>query len=127
MFYIIKTHTTLGYNAIVRAERSLDMEFDFLQPAKEIALSHQEKWDGTGYPQGLAGDAIPISARLMAVADVFDALISKRVYKAAMSHEETLAIMVAGRGTHFDPDVLDAFMQVNEDFKAIAASYTDEE
>jgi putative two-component system response regulator len=126
-FEIMKTHTTLGYNAIVRAERSLGMEFDFLQPAKEIALSHQEKWDGSGYPQGLAGDAIPISARLMAVADVFDALISKRVYKAPMSHEETLAIMVAGRGTHFDPDVLDAFLQVHEDFKAIAASYTDEE
>jgi putative two-component system response regulator len=126
-FEIMKTHTTLGFNAIVRAERSLGMEFDFLKPAKEIALSHQEKWDGSGYPQGLAGDAIPISARLMAVADVFDALISKRVYKEPMSHEETLRIMTAGRGTHFDPDVLDAFLQVHEDFKAIAASYTDEE
>ncbi|MEY4755512.1 MAG: hypothetical protein RJA34_410 [Pseudomonadota bacterium] len=126
-FEIMKTHTTLGFNAIVRAERSLGMEFDFLRPAKEIALSHQEKWDGSGYPQSLAGDAIPISARLMAVADVFDALISKRVYKEPMSHDETLRIMMAGRGTHFDPDVLDAFLQVHEDFKAIAASYTDEE
>ena len=126
-FEIMKTHTTLGFNAIVRAERSLGTEFDFLRPAKEIALSHQEKWDGSGYPQSLAGDAIPISARLMAVADVFDALISKRVYKEPMSHDETLRIMMAGRGSHFDPDVLDAFLQVHEDFKAIAASYTDEE
>jgi len=124
-FEVMKTHTTLGYEAIVRAERALGMEFDFLRSAKEIALSHQEKWDGSGYPQGLAGEGIPVSARLMAVADVFDALLSRRVYKPALSHEETLAIMVRGRGSHFDPDVLDAFLQVHEDFREIAASYAD--
>ncbi|NCA71276.1 MAG: two-component system response regulator, partial [Sphingobacteriia bacterium] len=79
-FEIMKTHTTVGYESIARAERALGIELEFLTPAKEIALSHQEKWDGSGYPQGLAGEAIPLSARLMAVADVYDALISKRVY-----------------------------------------------
>jgi putative two-component system response regulator len=124
-FEIMKTHTTIGYESIVRAEKSLGMELDFLQIAKEIALSHQEKWDGSGYPQGLKGEAIPVSARLMAVADVYDALISRRVYKAPMGHDETVAIMLAGRGTHFDPDVLDAFVQVQADFRAIAANFSD--
>jgi putative two-component system response regulator len=124
-FEIMKTHTTIGYESIVRAEKSLGMELDFLQIAKEIALSHQEKWDGSGYPQGLKGEAIPVSARLMAVADVYDALISRRVYKAPMPHEDTLLVMQQGRGTHFDPDVLDAFEQTHEDFRAIAASFTD--
>ncbi|SEG13588.1 two-component system response regulator [Thauera chlorobenzoica] len=124
-FEIMKTHTTIGYESIVRAERALGTELEFLRPAKEIALCHQEKWDGSGYPQSLAGDAIPISARLMAVADVYDALISRRVYKAAMSHEEAVAIMRAGRGRHFDPDVLDAFLAIQEDFRAIAASFAD--
>ncbi len=124
-FEIMKTHTTIGYESIVRAEKALGMELDFLRLAKEIALSHQEKWDGSGYPQGLKGDAIPVSARLMAVADVYDALISRRVYKAPMGHEDTLAVMKEGRGTHFDPDVFDAFLQTQDDFRAIAASYTD--
>lgn len=124
-FEIMKTHTTVGYNAIVRAEKSLGTELAFLKPAKEISLSHQEKWDGSGYPQGLSGDAIPISARLMAVADVYDALISKRVYKRAFSHEEAMDIMVQGRGTHFDPDVLDAFVAIHESFRQIAQSFAD--
>jgi putative two-component system response regulator len=94
--------------------------------AKEIALSHQEKWDGSGYPQGLVGDAIPLSARLMALADVYDALISKRVYKDAMTHEQAMAIMDKGRGSHFDPDILDAFCETHEDFRAIATQYNDE-
>jgi putative two-component system response regulator len=125
-FEIMKTHTTIGYNAIARAEQTLGVEVDFLILAKEIALSHQEKWDGSGYPQALAGDAIPVSARLMAVADVYDALISKRVYKAAMTHEQAMAIMVKGRGSHFDPDLLDAFLQCHEDFREIARQYADE-
>jgi putative two-component system response regulator len=126
-FEIMKTHTTIGYNSIARAEQTLGVQVDFLVLAKEIALSHQEKWDGSGYPEALAGDAIPVSARLMAVADVYDALISKRVYKAAMSHEQALAIMAKGRGAHFDPDILDAFLQCHEDFRAIARQYSDEE
>ena len=111
-FEIMKTHTTLGYEAIEHAEKQLGMHVDFLSTAKEIALSHQEKWDGSGYPQGLAGDAIPVSARLMAVADVYDALISRRVYKEGMPHEKAVAIIIEGRGNHFDPDMVDAFVQL---------------
>jgi len=125
-FEIMKTHTTIGYESIRRAEAALGMEVDFLVLAKEIALSHQEKWDGSGYPEGLAGDAIPLSARLMAVADVYDALSSKRVYKPAFPHEEVMRIMAEGRGTHFDPDIYDAFVQVHEAFADTAAAYADE-
>jgi len=125
-FEIMKTHTTLGRSSIEEAERRLGVKVDFLTVAKEIAYSHQEKWDGTGYPEGLQGDAIPISARLMAVADVYDALISKRVYKPAFSHEEASRIVREGRGTHFDPDMVDAFVAVAEDFRAIAERYKDE-
>ncbi|MSQ75568.1 MAG: two-component system response regulator [Rhodoferax sp.] len=124
-FEIMKTHTTIGFESIVRAEKALGVAFDFLLLAKEIALWHQEKWDGSGYPQALVGDAIPLSARLMAVADVYDALISKRVYKAAMTHEQAVAIMSRGRGGHFDPDILDAFLLCQEDFRAIAQQYSD--
>jgi putative two-component system response regulator len=122
---IMKTHTTLGRDAIMAAERELGVEVGFLKYAKEIAYGHQEKWDGSGYPQGLAGDAIPISARLMAVADVYDALISRRVYKEGMRHEEAVAIIAAGRGQHFDPDMVDAFLALQDEFIAIARRYAD--
>jgi putative two-component system response regulator len=124
-FEIMKTHTTLGRDAIEQAEQNLGMPVDFLRIAKEIAYGHQEKWDGSGYPQALAGDAIPISARLMAVADVYDALISRRVYKDGMPHAKAVAIMVEGRGTHFDPDILDAFLALQDEFLAIAARFHD--
>jgi len=124
-FEIMKRHTTLGFDAIEHAEKALGITVDFLHTAKEIALSHQEKWDGSGYPQGLAGDAIPISARLMALADVYDALISRRVYKAGMPHEQAVAIILAGRAKHFDPDVVDAFVAVQDEFKAISARFVD--
>jgi putative two-component system response regulator len=124
-FEIMKTHTTLGRDAILAAERDLGIEVDFLKFAKEIAYGHQEKWDGSGYPQGLAGDAIPISARLMAVADVYDALISRRVYKEGMSHEKATKIIIEGRGQHFDPDMVDAFLALQEEFQAIALRYAD--
>ncbi len=124
-FEIMKTHTTLGYDAITHAEKLLGSQVDFLDMAKEIALSHQEKWDGSGYPQGLAGDDIPVSARLMALADVYDALISRRVYKEGMPHEQAVGIIEAGRGSHFDPDIVDAFIEIQEDFRAIAARYAD--
>ncbi|MES2161368.1 MAG: two-component system response regulator [Pseudomonadota bacterium] len=124
-FEIMKTHTTLGRDAIRQAERELGLEVDFLKFAKEIAYGHQEKWDGSGYPEGLSGDNIPISARLMAVADVYDALISRRVYKAGMSHEAAVAIIVEGRGQHFDPDMVDAFLELQQDFIDIAKRYAD--
>ena len=124
-FEIMKTHTTLGYDAIVHAENALGTHVDFLSFAKCIALSHQEKWDGSGYPQGLSGDDIPIAARLMAVADVYDALISRRIYKSSMPHEQAVQIMIEGRNNHFDPDMLDAFLSIQEEFKTIAKQFSD--
>ena len=124
-FAIMQTHTTLGRDAIATAERQLGVEVDFLRVAKEIAYSHQEKWDGSGYPQGLAGEAIPLSARLMALADVYDALISHRIYKEAMSQEDAVAIIEEGRGCHFDPDVVEAFRAVAGEFRAIAERFGD--
>ncbi len=97
-FEIMKTHTTLGRNAILAAERMLQSPSSFLRYAREIAYSHQENWDGSGYPEGLVGPLIPLSARLMAVADVYDALISERVYKPAFPHEKAIQIIREGRG-----------------------------
>ena len=125
-FEIMKTHTTLGRDAIVHAEQELGESIAFLRHAKEIAYSHQEKWDGSGYPQGLAGEAIPLSARLMALADVYDALISRRVYKPPFSHEKASQIIREGRGSHFDPDIVDGFVQISEAFAQIAQQYSDE-
>jgi putative two-component system response regulator len=124
-FEIMKGHAKLGFDAIVSAEQSLDLELPFLTYAKEIAYSHQEKWDGSGYPEGLSGDDIPVSARIMAVADVYDALVSRRVYKEGMSHEKALGIIVEGKGSHFDPDMVDAFLEVADECRAIAARYLD--
>jgi putative two-component system response regulator len=125
-FEIMKTHTTLGRDAIESAEKRLGADVPFLRFAKEIAYSHQEKWDGSGYPQGLAGDAIPLSARLMALADVYDALITARVYKPAFPHEEAVQIIARGRATHFDPDVCDAFLATQAEFQVIARRFADD-
>jgi putative two-component system response regulator len=124
-FEIMKTHTTLGRDAILAAERRLGLELPFLAYAKEIAYTHQEKWDGTGYPEGLSGDDIPISGRLMAVADVYDALICRRVYKESMPHEKAVSIICEGKGAHFDPDIVDAFTEIADEFNAIAKRYED--
>mgnify|MGYP000039899364 CR=1 FL=1 len=124
-FEIMKTHTTLGRDAIAKAEALFGIAASFLRFAKEIAFSHQEKWDGSGYPLGLNGGRIPLSARLMAVADVYDALISQRVYKPALPHEEAVAILKDGRGQHFDPDILDAFLALQDEFKLIAQRFAD--
>jgi len=122
---VMKTHAHLGSDAIEMAERDAARPVEFLVLAKEIAHWHHEKWDGSGYPDGLAGDAIPLSARLMALADVFDALISRRVYKEPMSFETAREIITAGRGAHFDPDIVDAFLLNFEDFSAIARRHSD--
>jgi putative two-component system response regulator len=124
-FEAMKLHTVYGRDAIISVETHLGGSNGFLTFAREIAYSHQEKWDGSGYPQGLKGDDIPVSARLMAVADVYDALISKRVYKPAFSHEQAMDIMRKGRGSHFDPDVLDAFLSIEDRFCAITAQFRD--
>ena len=122
---IMQTHAKLGSDAIEQAESDIEMPLPFLSLAKEIARWHHEKWDGNGYPDGLAGDAIPVSARLMAVADVFDSLISIRVYKPRMSYAEARDIIADGRGNHFDPDVADAFLARFDDFVAIAKRHID--
>lgn len=120
---IMKTHAKLGSDAIEDAERDIKTPLPFLTTAKEIAHWHHEKWNASGYPDGLGGDAIPLSARLMAVADVFDALISIRVYKNAMSFEQARDYIAAGRGQHFDPDVTDAFLANFSAFVRIAERY----
>jgi putative two-component system response regulator len=123
---VMKTHAKLGADAIERAERDTGKPVTFLAMAKEIAHWHHEKWDGSGYPDGLKGEAIPMEARLMALADVFDALISIRVYKPALSFDESYEIILQGRGKHFDPDVVDAFLARYGDFVAIARQFLDE-
>lgn len=138
-FEIMKTHTTIGADAIHKAmEQALagadeamteqaGNAFAFLNFAHEIALGHQEKWDGSGYPAGAAGEAIPVSARLMALADVFDALMSRRVYKPPMTLDEATTIIMDGRGKHFDPAVVDAFVACRERFAEIASRFADPE
>ena len=126
-FEIMKTHAALGRDAIAAAERYLDTPDSFLRFAREIAYSHQEKWDGSGYPEGLWGEQIPLSARLMAVADVYDALISRRIYKPALPHEQAVAMIREGRDQHFDPDIVDAFLECAEQFRTIAARFADDE
>jgi putative two-component system response regulator len=126
-FEIMKTHTTLGRNAILNAEIEQGTEMPFLRFAKEITQSHQDKWDGSGYPEGLIGELIPVSARLMAVADVYDALISKRAYKPAFTHDKATDIIRKGAGSHFDPDVVGAFLGIAEQFRTIAQRYMDDE
>ncbi|MDH5752931.1 MAG: two-component system response regulator [Deltaproteobacteria bacterium] len=123
-FDVIKRHTVYGRDALYSAEMHLGTT-SFLSTAKEIAYSHHEKWDGTGYPEGLAGEDIPLSARIMAVADVYDALIAKRVYKEPFSHEKAMEIIIEGDGRHFDPDVVRAFIEVAEDFRQIAKDFAD--
>jgi putative two-component system response regulator len=122
---IMKTHAQIGSAAIELAEQDAANTVEFLSLAKEIAHWHHEKWDGTGYPDNLAGDDIPVSARIMAVADVFDALISRRVYKSPMPSDEVGEIIAAGKGRHFDPDMVDAFLARFNDFCDIANRYRD--
>jgi putative two-component system response regulator len=138
-FEVMKTHPAIGAEAISRAmDQALAQAdnkmaaqageaFSFLKVAHEISIGHHEKWDGSGYPSGLSGEAIPVSARLMALADVFDALICRRVYKAAMSVEDATAIIVEGRGRHFDPDVVNAFLSHRDEFVEIARRHADPE
>lgn len=123
-FDIMKGHPQIGADALSIAERRMGSS-SFLKLAREISLSHHEKWDGSGYPNSLSGESIPLSGRLMALADVYDALISKRIYKPAFSHEKAKGIILEGRGQHFDPEVVDAFLSVEEEFKQIAAHYKD--
>lgn len=124
-YEVMKTHTTIGRDALQKAEDQLGVNLPFLRFAKEMAHGHQERWDGSGYPLGRAGEDIPLSARLMAVADVYDALISPRVYKKGMSHGEATALIAGRRGIEFDPDIVDAFLELQEQFQSIARRFHD--
>jgi putative two-component system response regulator len=123
---VMKTHAKLGADAIERAETDAEQPVEFLRFAKQIALHHHEHWNGHGYPDGLAGNDIPLAARLMALADVFDALISRRVYKTPMDFDRAHDIIVAGRGSQFDPDIVDAFVACYDQFCTIARQHRDE-
>ncbi|MFM9915116.1 MAG: HD domain-containing phosphohydrolase [Rhizobacter sp.] len=122
---IMKTHAAVGADAIRRAEADTSEPVKFLDYAKQVARHHHERWDGAGYPDGLAGDAIPLAARLMALADVFDALISARVYKKAFSFGQAREIMASQGGKHFDPDLLAAFLEGFDEFCEIARRHPD--
>ncbi len=124
-FEVMKRHTVLGRDAIRAAEIRVKSEGSFLRVASEIAYGHHERWDGTGYPLGIGGNDIPLSARLMALADVYDALVSKRVYKPPMPHATAVEIIREGRGSHFDPEVLDVFLEEADAFEDITLRYSD--
>jgi putative two-component system response regulator len=122
---IMQTHAVLGAEAIEHAETDVARPVAFLAMAKQIARSHHERWDGKGYPDGLAGDDIPVAARLMALADVFDALISRRVYKPPFPLEQAYQMIVKERGLQFDPDVVQAFVDGFDELCAIAEAHAD--
>ena len=132
-FKEMKRHPGYGAAALARAEQLLgtDKSSSFLHLAREIAISHHEKWDGSGYPDGLAGDEIPVPGRLMAMADIYDAMVSRRIYKPPFSHQKAYEIIVNGDGRvmpyHFDPGVLETFINHHETFRAIAAECADSE
>jgi putative two-component system response regulator len=123
-FNIMKYHTLIGKKTLEIADEKMNKE-SFLHFAAEMAASHHEKWDGTGYPRGLKGDEIPLIARLMAVADVYDALVSKRIYKEAITHEKAVGIIKSGSEKQFDPDIVKAFLDVQDKIKQILNKYAD--
>jgi adenylate cyclase len=123
-FEEMKQHTIYGRDTILAAERKLG-NVSFLRFARDIAYTHHERWDGYGYPEGLRGDQIPIPGRLMALADTYDALTSKRVYKSQLPHDKAVQIITEEKGSQFDPEVVDAFLAAKEDFRQISLRYAD--
>ncbi len=124
-YEVMKTHAELGRAAIATAERHMGSTTPFLKLAKEIAHSHHEKWDGTGYPRGLKGDEIPLCGRIMAIADVYDALVSERIYKPALSHDQAVDIIVKESGRHFDPQLVEVFTDIAPRFDDIHRTFAD--
>jgi len=122
----MKTHTLIGSNTLREVDKNHPGN-NFLKIGIEIAESHHEKWDGSGYPYGLSGEAIPISARILALGDVYDALTSKRCYKDAFSHDKSTSIILEGKGKHFDPHVVDAFLEIQDDFIDVRSRIYDED
>ena len=126
-FEAMKKHTLYGQSTILKAEEALTSRNtdDFLHLARQIAYTHHERWDGAGYPEGLAGDDIPVAGRIMAVADVYDALISKRVYKSPMPYARAVDIIHQASGTQFDPLVVEAFLDEKDQYRDIALAFAD--
>ncbi|MFV0349167.1 MAG: two-component system response regulator [Halodesulfovibrio sp.] len=124
-FTIMRLHTVYGRDSLQRAESMLNTSNSFLRVAREIAHTHHEWWNGNGYPQGLSGKNIPLAGRLMAVADVYDALISKRIYKEPISHQESIEIVAEGSGTQFDPQIVEVFLRIEKDIRAAAIMHAD--
>ena len=124
-FSLVKRHAQAGRKSIEEAGEFLGVPEPFLRFAKEMACYHHERWDGNGYPQGLAGERIPVSARLMALADVYDAIVSRRVYKEPALHEDAVRIIKAAAGTQFDPVIVEAFLETSDSFAAIAMQFPD--
>lgn len=124
-FDIMKTHTKIGRNAILNAEKLLNAPAPFLFYAREIAYTHHEKWNGKGYPKGISGNNIPVSGRIMAVADVYDALVTKRIYKPAFTHREAIDTIKEESGKHFDPEMVEAFLEIADQFYEVSQHYAD--
>ncbi|MBO5987636.1 MAG: HD domain-containing protein, partial [Lachnospiraceae bacterium] len=122
-FEIMRTHAALGKDILDKAIKTVEGE-SYLSEARNMAAYHHERWDGKGYPEGLKGEEIPLSARIMAVADVFDALTSKRVYKPAFSMEVALEIIREGQGTQFDPKCVEVFLEAIPDIEAVLQKYS---
>ncbi len=125
-FEIMKTHAAIGRDAIIQAESLLGTTTSFLKTARDIAGSHHERWDGKGYPLGLSQESIPVAARIMSLADVYDAVRSKRVYKEALTHEEAVEVISSGAGTQFDPHLVRVFLDASETFRKIAKTLEDD-
>ena len=123
-FETMKLHSRIGFETLNEALGRYP-KADYLKMSADIALSHHEKYDGTGYPDGLKGSEIPLAARIVALADVYDALVSKRVYKEAYQHDTARALILQGKGTHFDPMVIDAFLDCEKTFVKISEQYSD--
>jgi putative two-component system response regulator len=124
---VIRTHPILGRDTIDQIRGSAGVSTEFLEVARDIIYSHQEYWNGTGYPQGLAGEAIPMAARIMAIADAYDALTSDRVYRAGVAHDKAVQQIFQERAGQFDPDMVDAFIEIQDEFAAIAERFADTE
>lgn len=121
----MKTHTTIGETVLNTLDKNVLDEEDVIIKAIRIAGGHHEKWDGSGYPRGLLGDNIPLEARIMSLADMYDALLSKRVYKDAWTHEQATQEILSKRGSQFDPAIVDAFIAEQDRFQEIAQIYRD--
>ncbi|MEI8029399.1 MAG: HD domain-containing phosphohydrolase [Comamonadaceae bacterium] len=124
-YAIIKTHTTQARDVIEQAEKNFGYQGDSIKTLKEIVYCHHEKWDGSGYPQGLSGVQIPLAGRLLAIVDAYDTITSDHVYKRRLPHEQAVGEIFHGRGSIFDPDMVDAFIEIQDEFRPIAQRYAD--